>query len=284
MGSARKIYAWIHKNLLLLIIAFTVLIYLRWFWLTPLVFKYYNDPNAGFLVGIVLFIALLIFIAIYRCVKDLSLKFATLTLIALLSLINIWHIVAFFPKIENRVICDGRTYYITWMHPLGDYQWTFDQLTVWDGLQYESQFFGYLQDPFEIICDDERGAANIIRTINGVLTYSHGMKKVSYYDWAGTQLGQNRYFLAWQCDEWGINTCDLETYTLHECTLEYKSCDPLLISYTDTSADILVLEADKISNEIRLYDDYDYNLERILIFTYGENPRCYVEGCQILEP
>lgn len=283
MGQSSKIHAWVLKNFLSIIFSITILIYLRWFWLTPLVFKYYNDPNAGFLVGIVLFITLLIFTAVYRRTKNRFLKYVTLTLIALLSFINIWHIVAFFPKIENHLKCDGRIYYITWMHPWGDYQWTFDQLTVWDGLRYESQFFGYSQGPFEIICDEERGAANIIRTINDVLIYSHGLKKVSYDDWAGAQLGQNRYFLAWQCDEWGINTCDLETYTLHECTLEYKSCDSLFISYT-TSVYSLVLNADEIANEIRLYDDYDDNPERTLIFTYGKNPRCYVEGCEILKP
>lgn len=89
MGLSSKISTWVHKDFLSIIITITVFIYLRWFWLTPLVFKYYNDPNAGFIVGVVLFVTLLMFTIIYRFVKNRFLKIITSTLIALLSLINI---------------------------------------------------------------------------------------------------------------------------------------------------------------------------------------------------
>lgn len=40
------------------------------------------------------------------------------------------------------------------------------------------------------------------------------------------------------------------------------------------------LEVDATKNEINLINYEDDTL----IFTYGENPRCYVEGCEILTP
>jgi hypothetical protein len=42
------------------------------------------------------------------------------------------------------------------------------------------------------------------------------------------------------------------------------------------------LEANEASNEINIYIDEDANRDT-LIYTYGEYPRCYVEGCEILE-
>jgi hypothetical protein len=49
------------------------------------------------------------------------------------------------------------------------------------------------------------------------------------------------------------------------------------------------VEADESTNEIQIIfkDDFDAGKrefgEEILIYTYGDNPRCYVEGCEILE-
>ena len=36
------------------------------------------------------------------------------------------------------------------------------------------------------------------------------------------------------------------------------------------------------TNELELYKNYDENYES-LIFTYGEQAHCYVEGCELLE-
>jgi hypothetical protein len=40
--------------------------------------------------------------------------------------------------------------------------------------------------------------------------------------------------------------------------------------------------ADEAADEIRVFIDSQFG-EDTLIFTWGENPRCYVEGCEILE-
>ena len=251
MNKIKKIGEWTLRNFLLIIIALGIIIYSRWFWLTPLVFEYYNDPNMALIIGIILFSIFLILAFLFLFLKQVFLRAFILTMALLIGVVNYYQISAFFPTLENHVKCNGRNYYITWMHPFTDYQWTFDQLTIWNGLQYESQFFGYSQGPFEIICDEEKGVANIIQTKNGVLTYSHGKKSVPYDDWAGTQLGGSRYFLARKCNELGDSTCESKTYTLHECSLEYKSCDPLLISYTDKHVSTLVLESDETRSYLK---------------------------------
>ena len=73
------------------------------------------------------------------------------------------------------------------------------------------------------------------------------------------------------------------TYRLFECDLGHASCDPIPIMYTKDNVDFLVLEADETTKEINLYDELSDSDERILIFSYSEHPRCYVEGCEILE-
>jgi hypothetical protein len=84
--------------------------------------------------------------------------------------------------------------------------------------------------------------------------------------------------------KWVPSTCGGLTYTLYECDLSFKSCDTLLIQYTQfDTRDFLVLEADETANEVKLYEE-DFETDDVkLIFAYGEHPRCYVEGCEILE-
>ncbi len=200
---------------------------------------------------------------------------------------NILHAMAFFPSLDVISKCNGNTYYITWMHPFGDYQWTFYNLTVWRSfLKYDSSFFGYLPGagPYKVICDEKRNEANIIRTANDVLVYTNGENPRSYDQYAGIEFNGYQYFLAWQCNHWSPSTCDSETYTLYQCNLDFKSCDSLPLQYTTEKSDeFFVFEADETANEINLYDDFDDNLDRALIFTWGEHPRCHVEGCKILE-
>jgi hypothetical protein len=51
---------------------------------------------------------------------------------------------------------------------------------------------------------------------------------------------------------------------------------------TKKDYDFFVLEGNEETNEIEVYNDNKEN-GGTLIFAYGEHPRCYVEGCEILE-
>jgi len=275
---------WIVRNSLLITVAGFIIIYLRWFKLTPLIF--YNDPDGAYIVGLILlgifgFFVMLLKLARNRAVVKIILLVPTI----LFFLGNITHIIAFFPSMEFTTKCNGNTYYITWMHPFGDYQWTFYNVTIWKGVfKYKSFFFGYSPGagPYKVICDEERNEANIVSTFTEALAYTDGANPRRYDRYVGTSLKTHRYFLAWQCNDRLPTICGSETFILYQCNLGYTSCKSLPISYTGESVDYLILEANEETNEIELYDDFKED-GGILIFTYGEHPRCYVEGCEILK-
>ena len=195
---------------------------------------------------------------------------------------NILHVNAFFPSLDHSTKCNGKTYYITWMRPFGNYQWSFNNVTIWKDIKYESFFFGYSSSVYEIVCDKDKKEANIINTSRDVLAYTDGENSRVYDEYVGAILQNRRYFLSVGCNNWVPSTCGSETYTLYECNLDHKSCDPLTVRYTTEHPRLFVLEADETTNEVNLYDDFDNNPNRRLIFTQDENLRCYVEGCEIL--
>lgn len=284
MEDFARVCRWVTRNFISISLAIYMIIYLRWFQLTPLMF--YNDSDYAYLAGLIL----LGLYALFATLTRLAGRFQVLQVLlfipsAILFLGSIAHTISFFPKVEFTTKCNGKTYYITWMHPFGDYQWTFDNVTIWTGpFTYDSFFFGYSGGGYEIICDEEKKEANIIRMFNDVLVYTDGRNPRGYYNYTGTQLGDHLYFLAEQCNDWIPSTCGSTTYTLYECNLSYKFCDPLPIQYTQyDSSDFLDLSTDENTNEVKLHEEDFETDENVLIFTYGEYPRCYVEGCEILK-
>lgn len=290
MKKIRSLASWVIKDFFYITVAIFVVIYSRWFQLTPLMLNGYNDSDEALAFG---FILLIIYIILGIFLKNYW-RYAILRGILfvptfLFLLASVIHIISYFPSLENDIKCNGVRYYITWSHPFSDYQWTNDTLAVWkSNFSYETSFFGYSGGPYRIVCDEEKGDTNIIRTMNGVLVETFGKEDRSYDSYAKATLQNRQYFLATQCNNWSPSICETVTYTLYECNLEYKSCNALPVQYT-VNFDVynstnVFLEADETTNDINLYDGYESNPGRTLIFTYGENPHCYVEGCKILEP
>lgn len=274
---------WIIHNFYSISMAVFIVIYIRWFRLTPLMF--YNDPDGAYIVGLILlgFYSLFAFL-IKRSKNRLFLK-GFLFIVATIFLIgNIAHVNAFFPSIEFTTKCNGKTYYVTWMHPFGDYQWIFNNVTIWKRVKYESFFFGYSSSSYEIVCDENNKEANIINISYDVLAYTDGGNSRIYDEYEGVILGTHQYFLSRECNDWVPSTCESLTYTLYECNLSYKSCDPLPIQYTQhDTRNFLHLVSDEATNEVNLYEENFETDDEVLIFTYGEHPQCYVKGCEILE-
>ncbi|MCI0553962.1 MAG: alkaline shock response membrane anchor protein AmaP [Anaerolineae bacterium] len=283
MGKVTGAIKWIISNLFFITIAIFIGIYLRWFRLTPLMF--YNDPDGAYIVGLILLGLYSLFAFLIKLSKNRRfLKRFLFFPTAIFLLGNITHANAFFPSLEFASKCNGKTYYITWMHPFGDYQWIFNNVTIWKGVKYESFFFGYSSSSYEIVCDEDKKEANIINISNDVLAYTDGENSRIYDEYNGAILGNHQYFLSRECNDWVPSTCGSLTYTLFECNLSYKSCDPVPIKYTlYDSRNFLNLVSDSSTNEVNLYEEYFETDDEILIFTYGQHPRCYVAGCEILE-
>jgi len=287
MNKISNFFKWMIKYFYWLSLVVFAAIYIRWFQLTPLVFEYYNDPNGAYIFGLIL-------LSLYSA-SMFALKLSTKSKLlrgllyiptTLFFIWNISHTTAFFPSLEFTTRCNGNKYYIAWMHPFGDYQWTFDEVTIWRKgfFKYDSFFFGYSGGPYRIVCDEQNKTANIVNDSSDVLAYIDGENPQVFDDFATATLNNHHYFLARKCNNWTPSTCESLTFTLYACTLEYKSCHPLPIQYTQLDTrNFLHLEPDNVNNEVRLYEELFETDKKILIFGFGQNSQCYAMGCEILE-
>lgn len=112
-------------------------------------------------------------------------------------------------------------------------------------------------------------------TGNTWLLYSHGDSSRSY-DYP-EELDGYLYYLAKHYTSSG----GIAFYTIYRCNPDSTSCNKLPFEYQG-SGRIPKLEINDQTGVISLYslealDQY------VLIFTWDEHPRCYVEGCEILE-
>lgn len=119
------------------------------------------------------------------------------------------------------------------------------------------------------------------------LEYTDGENPRSYAQPA-SEFKDHIYQFSDSCNnfnnEKGYYSCESNTYQLTECDANYKSCISLPIQYTVQDYGILlIVERNEETDELSAYDDWDDNPNRTLIFTYSENPHCYVEGCEILK-
>jgi hypothetical protein len=270
----------------LITIAIFFSIYMRWFQLSPSILGENDYDNASYTAGIILVSAYIILVILVWFAKNhpilRAFLFVPTILVFCINLIFAW---IYFPSLSYNTRCNEASYYISQYRPLSDPQWSYWRLTEWKRFfNYESYFVGN-SGVSEIVCDEKNKQTNIING-PGVLIESHGENPTVFFDeYAWAQLNKYQYFLSYKCNNWDGNSysCPTEIYRLYKCNLDYKSCQPLSIQYASDDVNTLVLEADETVKEILLYDDYDDNPDRKLIFTYSENPRCYVEGCEILD-
>ncbi len=276
---------WIIRNFLPISLIIFIVIYLRWFRLTPLEFGHYNDPNAGYIAGLILLGLYSVLTILFRISKDhVIIRVLLFIPTIFLLFLNIAFLFWFSPRMITTAKCNGFTYYISTGSPLSDPQWSYFQFTKWRGVFYDSHFFGYSGYKYEIICDEEKKEANVV--FGDILDSTDGKHPRSYIHMS-VKLNNQLYVLSetWDIPEYcgkdEYRDCDIYRYTLYECKSGYTSCDALPIQYTIYDSEFFYLEVDEITGEINLFDNDEDDPDRILIFTWGEHPRCYVEGCKI---
>jgi len=261
---------------------------LCWFRLTPFVF--WDDPTKAFFGGLVLLIPFGLLSKILPHTKPGDLK--TIFHIAnfIFLYVNASYLDIHMPRIESAASCNGINYYITHGAPLLDEQWTYIQLSKWTGLfDYESHFYGYAPGSGgnEIICDTERKEAHFIRD-KSRLIFIDGQYSQGFEEHASARLEDNLYFMSedWSlpenCSMQEYSTCGISIFTLYKCELNFTNCNSLPVTYTTGDTFLLELRANEAKGEISLFEQYfgDWKDETI-IFTYGDKPQCYVDGCTI---
>ena len=147
---------WVVRNFFFITIGFFVLIYLRWFRLTPFVFL--DDPTEAFIGGFVLLIIYSALSKILSLTKHGVVKIILFIASIIFLYINALYLNIHMPRIVSTTKCSRTTYYVTHNKPLGDEQWSYIQLSKWEGfINYESSFQGYAPTVTgdKIICDEK---------------------------------------------------------------------------------------------------------------------------------
>ena len=280
---------WVICNFFPLTIAILALFYLRWFRLAPFVLL--DDPTFAFIGGLILLILYLAFSKLLLVVKNNILRVVFGFLSITLLVINAVYLDIHIPRVETRARCNGVTYYLTYGHPLGDEQWTYVHMSKWNGISYQSHFFGYAPDAAgnKIVCDEARKEAHFIKSFGDPanLIYIDGENPQAFEGHNGARLKNRFYFMS---EDWSLQQdcanqyteeCSIVVFMLYECELDYTNCNRLRISYTADNYEFIELRPDESRNEISLMEEHLSIEVETLIFTYGENPVCYVEGCTI---
>ena len=299
MNREFSVVKWVIQIFSLSTFVILIAFYIRWFRLTPWVF--FDDPTTGFAFGMILLIIYGFLVKAVISSKDIFTKTIPFIFSILLLGINCLYLEIHIPRLVTTAKCNGIRYYISHYAPIGDEQLSFNNLSRWKGLSYESRWHGYSFGRENIICDEEKQETNFVEPYNQQLKFTDGENPRIYNEYSSAKLRGHRYYISREfsipegCDP-TISKCEHKvTYTLYNCQLNYTSCNPLPIHYTtDISPDSLLLRADRATNEISLirqrpryvYDCQDNKYldgRKTLIFTYGENPRCYVDGCSILD-
>lgn len=188
MNKIGNFLNWAARIFLLISFPLIGLYYLRWFQLVP------SLVELSF--SLVLFGAYAVVVTFFwradRAPRKLVLFLVCLVFLRILYLDIDLHM----PKIEATAKCNGITYYITYLHPLFDEQWTETHYTTWKGGFPQTSFIGYSAGPFEIVCDEVKHETHIVNTYTDVIHQTEGAKTRVYADYVGAQLESQRYFLA----------------------------------------------------------------------------------------
>jgi hypothetical protein len=240
-----------------------------------LIFEFYEiRPVFASLFGIVL-ISVITYKKLSRQNKEQAVFFLiTLPIFAL----AVFNFVAYCPTIWAAEEFEGYRYYV--IEEFWDY-------THSDTHFYKCKILSFQCNLLEwtnygnsgILIDEQKKEVSLIDPRG--LRYTDGLNP-RRYNLPGTQLGDHLYYLSEKCNNFnynGLYQCETYTFIPYECNFDNKSCDPLPIKIESRYESDFYWDEDETKNEVRLLDSDD----ETLIFTYGEHPQCYAEGCEILQ-
>jgi hypothetical protein len=195
------------------------------------------------------------------------------------------------PTVMDKAEISNTTYYLTGEIEVFDVH-TFHHLYKCDDARFACEQTPFYEggdasfEPLRLMIDKTTNPNEInviwIPPDGGTfLGYTYGTQP-RYYDYPA-QFNGHLYYLAYS----GNPTYESTIFTFYECKLDNTSCKKLPIQYKGTGRfrDTIANEATGeisvfIGNE---FDQTTLTSNKTLIFIWGEKPRCYVEGCEILE-
>jgi len=254
------------------------------FWLTTAPMEFFNgDETVGnFIAGLVLFsIFTLLSVGVNALNKSRGLPFwIFISLLFPVFVANIVYLMTFYPQVNAMQKVGVYKYYIS-----SSLDWDVHGLTSfykcknWSLTCYRL-YSSYGLSGAELLVNETNNEVSLLGF--GELMVTDG-EPPKYYIGVSGQLGNKLYILSWdwvEDSDCGGYSCRSYVYTLNTCNLDRTACNPLPIRYTETYDITPHWETNEITKEISLYDDGE---DGDIIFTYGEHPRCYTNGCEILQ-
>ncbi|MGB8980872.1 MAG: hypothetical protein WCC12_03270 [Anaerolineales bacterium] len=275
---------WIFRYFFVIAAVVFILIYLRWFQLTPFVVPNYGGINGEYIAGLILLVILVFFATISRLVINRKFWHIFLSVTTAIPFaLNLVFVYMYMPRVEDSARYNGITYYVT-RNYLAFEDRSNSQLTKWTGfLNYERIYLGRPQFRKKIIYDETTNKVIII-VPDDLLVYIDGEPPERYDIYI--EIDDHLYYPAyrWIPDPAYPYLSKGYRWWVYQCKLDNSSCKPLPFEYEGDYAFETSIEKNDATNEISVYFDIgEHPGVRTLIFTWGEHPRCHAKGCEILE-
>jgi len=284
--NMNRVIRWVIDNFLILVLAIYVLLYARWFLVSPI--DDYRLDLGTFAFGI----DLLIFSAVALLVWRVSVKhkilrsiFSTTTILSL-ALTGLY-LFSFMPELEQVASYNGNLYFLTYHREFlenGRYR---PLLTKWDRkLHHTINGLGETCCTLRLTSDPLSHEVSVLEITDFFqgLAYTDSDPPRDYE--RDIQIGSYRYYPSLDCASTQPDhdyICQIYTYTVYRCTLENTGCLQLPFQYSGDYAFDIEMSQDELTREINIYFWIgDYPGVETLIFTYGVNSQCHVSGCQLL--
>lgn len=272
-----------YNRLIVFLVIILVGIYLYWLITVPMEFSNEDEIFGNFTFGlIILSIYILLTIGVIALYKFQTLRlWVSLSLLFPLA-VNIAYLTTFYPgKLEVAEIRTDKYY------AFESYDWdihslfSFYKCKKWS-FECHRLYGSYGITAPKLVVDKAKNEVNLINSFQLLALVADG-ENPEYFTGFPERMGDKLYTLSYDsieaigCDGY---SCRKFIYTLYTCNMDFTDCHPLPLQYTETQDIDPYWVADENNREISLYDEEDNG---DIIFTYGEHPRCYVDGCKILQ-
>lgn len=271
---------------LLLLLIFSILYFLLLRFSIPLIFyvnKYHRIIQVfGYaLLAGYLFTLALLFLRRFKEAKFPLFSLGLFIFVTMLCCLST-NIAIHLPTVLDKAVLDSETYYLTGELESFDIR-AYHRLYRCNNRQIRCEMTSFYAgggasfQPLHLMINNVGKISVIYTSVDGSSRLDYTLRKQSlFYDYPA-QLKNRLYYLAYyrNLDPRSV------TYTLYECSLDNTSCKQLPFQYIGFGY-LREITANEETGEINIIIDNEVDQDT-LIFTYGENPRCYVEGCEILE-
>ena len=283
MNKVANFIRWVLYNFFYLTFAILVFLYIWWFRLNPIVSGPGEQAAPPLIFGLILLSTYGFIIGMLKLSQNHLFIKALFLLMAIFFLaVNAVLVLFYLPRLQASAHFGKTTYYITSNLPFLECC-GYHQFTEWQGfLRYESSFFGYNVPQLKFIYDEKMNEVSLVDVSEGSeqLYMTLGEHSLSYAGYA--QLDTHLYYISTVCNLDEERLCGTWTYILYQCELDNTLCTRLPIEYTGDDRSVN-LKTNGVTEEIEFYLESYFSDARELIFTYGEHPRCFVEGCSIVD-